>query len=121
MKALVFLVTGFFVAAVAVVGAVDLVELPRRTPTETSANAPRRISSSELGRHGSASDCWIAVGDGVYDVTRYIDEHPAPTRTIVDACGTDATVSFETKNRGRSHSSAARKLLETMRVGDYAR
>lgn len=120
MKAFVFVATGLFLAAVAGVGGLGLLDQAGSTPTEPTSDEPRRISSAELGRHASPSDCWIAVRGGAYDVTRYIEEHPAPTRTITDACGTDATVPFETKNRRRSHSPEAWELLESMRVGEYA-
>jgi cytochrome b involved in lipid metabolism len=119
MKPFVLLLTGLFLAGVGAVGALGIVERAG-TRLQEQEEQPRRISSAELGRHVHATNCWIAVRGGVYDVTRYIDQHPAPPHTITATCGTDATVAFETKNRNGSHSPGAWHLLETMRVGDYA-
>lgn len=123
MKPLIFLITGLVLTAVTTVGLMGVAhpDLGKPPPPRPAEDGGRRISPLELSHHASAKDCWIAVGDRVYDVTAYIDAHPAPPSMIVDTCGTDATVAFETKNRGRAHSPQARKLLETMRVGDYAR
>lgn len=119
MKALIVVVTGVFAAALGAVGALGLAERPDRTAPRAQTAELRRISRAELGRHASAADCWIAVRGAVYDVTRYIDQHPAPVRTITDRCGTDATVAFETKNRGAPHSPRAWEALETMHLGEY--
>ena len=125
MKLFVILVTGLFLTAVVALGALGWrrggrpAAAPIAGETAGTVEAPRRISRAELGAHGSPADCWIAVDGEVYDVTRYIDEHPAPKSTIADTCGSDATVAFATKNQGRPHSAAARALLKTMKVGDY--
>lgn len=111
MKAFIILVTVLFFAAAGFVGLSGL--------ACGGDGARRSISPVELSRHASPSDCWIAIGQGVYDVTGYIDEHPAGASTITNTCGTDATIAFETKNVGRAHSGAARAKLEKLRVGDY--
>lgn len=123
MKPLVFVATAIFVAAVAFIAALGSLEVPRSGERDKGIEISRalaKVSAAELARHNSRADCWIAVHGEVYDVTRYIDEHPAPTATIVNVCGTDATVSFDTKERGRPHSQHAWELLRTMRVGSYS-
>jgi cytochrome b involved in lipid metabolism len=34
--------------------------------------APQRIPLSELEKHATEDDCWIAIQGKVYDITRYI-------------------------------------------------
>lgn len=120
MRSFVLLMTCLFLVGAGTVGVLGIVERPPTRPHAPLAEQPRRISSPELGRHASRADCWIAVRGGVYDVTRYIEQHPAPPQTITETCGTDATVAFETKQRNSMHSPRAWKSLEAMRVGDYA-
>jgi cytochrome b involved in lipid metabolism len=122
MKQLVFVATGLFLAFVLVVGAAThLVSRDEDKARRTESTEKRaRVSKADLARHASSSDCWLAIRGKVYDVTRYIDEHPAPRATILRTCGTDATDAFATKGGlGRPHSTQAETLLRAMVVGEY--
>lgn len=90
----------------------------RPAPPE-EVDAP--LTPADVALHDTRADCWIIVRGRVYDVTYYIDEHPAPPETIVDTCGTDATFEFETKGKGRPHSPLAWDLLERFYVDELAR
>lgn len=79
---------------------------------------PLKYSLDAVAAHQTSEDCWIIVRGQVYDVTNYIDQHPAARRTITDYCGKESSVAFETKERGREHSEGAWKLLENYRVGE---
>lgn len=37
--------------------------------------------------HCTAKDAWVAIGDGVYDVTKWAPHHPGGERNIVDISG----------------------------------
>lgn len=37
--------------------------------------------------HCTAEDAWVAIGDGVYDVTKWAPHHPGGERNIVDISG----------------------------------
>lgn len=86
-----------------------------RAPSELRTSTP--FSAEEIAWHDRPEDCWLVVRGNVYDVTSYIPSHPAPRRTITDYCGTDSTQAFETKERGRSHSTDAWQLLESYLIG----
>ncbi|MCR4294595.1 MAG: cytochrome b5 domain-containing protein [Elusimicrobia bacterium] len=101
-----------FIAFLASVATIAL--LARLVPAPDSGAA---VSVSELARHASAEDCWLAIEGGVYDVTAYVPAHPAPPRALLDWCGREATAAFGDKGGGRPHSPEARELLETLRVG----
>jgi cytochrome b involved in lipid metabolism len=82
--------------------------------------AEAAFTAEEVAAHADAASCWLIIRGRIYDVTRYIDVHPANPRTILDYCGKEATRSFETKDRGRPHSAEAERLLEGYRIGTLA-
>ncbi|EWM20573.1 nitrate reductase [Nannochloropsis gaditana] len=70
------------------------------------------ISSTELARHKSRTDCWIAIKGLVYNVTPYLKEHPGGVGAIVMNGGKDATEDFEA-----IHSRTAWRMLDKYLVG----
>jgi cytochrome b involved in lipid metabolism len=78
------------------------------------------LSSAEIAKHSSISDCWLIISNKVYDVTNYFRLHPGGASTITPFCGKDGTVAFETKDLGsaRDHSSYAYNLLQDYYLGD---
>jgi len=55
----------------------------------------RKISAEELAKHNTDSDCWVAVGDKVYDLTDFLNEHPAGPDSILELAGKDGTEAFD--------------------------
>ena len=49
----------------------------------------------EVQKHKTADDLWVVLGDTVYDLTDFKNEHPGGAGYIVDEAGTDATAAFE--------------------------
>ncbi|KAK3676552.1 hypothetical protein LTR78_003828 [Recurvomyces mirabilis] len=49
------------------------------------------ISTKEIAKHKSTSDCWIVVDDQVWDVTDFAPEHPGGSSLITRYGGRDAT------------------------------
>ncbi len=68
---------------------------------------------AQVQEHASQSDCWLIIGDSVYDVTSYGPEHPGG-EDIYKGCGKDATKMF---NGEREHQEMAKTLLETFKIG----
>lgn len=48
------------------------------------------ISLSELQKHNTESDCWVAYDGTVYDVTSYLPMHPGGSSAIGINCGTSS-------------------------------
>jgi hypothetical protein len=66
----------------------------------TSAVAKRNSISDtfkieEIAQHNTGSDCWIIVGDEVYDVTKWLAHHPGGKRSIMMYAGKDSTEQFD--------------------------
>jgi cytochrome b involved in lipid metabolism len=68
----------------------------------------------EVAAHDSASDCWMAIDGGVYDLTDYLPDHPTRIRRH---CGTEASEGMHTKGIGRPHSAFAWEQLSRYRIG----
>lgn len=67
----------------------------------------------EVSKHKDRSNCWIVIDGNVYDVGRFLDEHPGGEEVILELAGMDATEGFDQIG----HSDDARDLLKTMIVG----
>jgi len=52
----------------------------------------------------------------VYDITKYLQDHPGGAAVLLEVAGKDATEEFEEIG----HSDEARELLEPLFVGDLA-
>jgi hypothetical protein len=61
----------------------------------TSADNGRKISPEELAQHATAKDCWLLIDGIVYDVTKYLDNHPGGSAVMVEHAGQDCTSNFE--------------------------
>ena len=54
----------------------------------------KTYSAADVARHNKADDCWIVVDGVVYDVTKFLNEHPGGKKVIVGVAGQDATKKF---------------------------
>lgn len=88
-------------------------EPPKQAPPAND----RLIAISELARHGSPTDCWMAINGKVYDVTAYLPDHPSVPELIVPWCGKESTHAYATKGKARSHTDYADRLLEDYWIG----
>ena len=67
----------------------------------------------EVRKHSSANDCWIVSGEWVYNVTRFLGEHPGGIKSILrrSRSNKDCTEDFH------FHSRDAQKTWNKMRYG----
>lgn len=61
----------------------------------TVLEQPPVISREELATHTSAEDCWLAIHGAVYDVSRYLTQHPGGAQVMLKLAGKDATAQFD--------------------------
>ncbi|MCB1967270.1 cytochrome b5-like heme/steroid binding domain-containing protein [Accumulibacter sp.] len=85
-------------------------EVALRPPTD-----PRK-SLAAVARHDTAEDCWMAINGEVYDLSRYLPDHPSKPEVIVAWCGREATQAYLTKAKGRAHSARADRMLAEYRI-----
>ncbi|KAJ5220566.1 hypothetical protein N7468_009770 [Penicillium chermesinum] len=73
----------------------------------------QEITTEELGAHKSRSDLWVAIHGKVYDVTKYLKDHPGGVDVLLDVAGQDATAAYEDVG----HSEDADEILESFLIG----
>ncbi|CAB3398306.1 unnamed protein product [Caenorhabditis bovis] len=71
------------------------------------------FTRAEVSEHCTEDDCWIIVGNHVYDITKFLDLHPAGPEILLEFAGGDATESFESVG----HSVCARMALNKFKIG----
>ena len=52
------------------------------------------ISMEEVKKHNTKKSLWIVINGNVYDVTKFLEEHPGGTKPLLVFAGKDATESF---------------------------
>ncbi|KAE9421591.1 hypothetical protein Angca_004750 [Angiostrongylus cantonensis] len=73
-----------------------------------------QFTRSQVMEHNNNASTWIVIGNKVYDVTKFLDEHPGGCEVLLEQAGQDATEAFEDVG----HSTDARKMREEYCIGD---
>ena len=73
------------------------------------------FTRAEVAKHNNIDDLWIIVGDGVYNVTSFVFEHPGGESAFLDHAGKDGTKAFRVVYNHEYPENTA--MLATMRVG----
>ncbi|XP_068003674.1 cytochrome b5 [Melanerpes formicivorus] len=68
----------------------------------------------EVQKHNNSQSTWFIVHNRIYDVTKFLDEHPGGEEVLREQAGGDATENFEDVG----HSKDARALSETFIIGE---
>lgn len=76
----------------------------------------RKISSQEVAQHATEKDCWLIVHNKVYDVSRYLNDHPGGVEIVTDLAGQDATVDYDDVG----HTQEANEILEKFLIGELS-
>lgn len=70
-------------------------------------------SVEDVAKHNTVDDIWVVYNGLVYDVSRFIDEHPGGEEVLADVAGTDATADFD----DIGHSDDAHEILRGLLIG----
>lgn len=93
-------------------------------PAEVEAPLPvadsKAYALSEVARHNSSDDCWMAINGEVYDLSSYLPDHPSPPEVILAWCGREASEAYRSKMKERAHSARADRLLAEYRIAALA-
>ena len=64
------------------------------------------ITLAEVAEHKDRGSCWVVIHNKVYDVTKFLDEHPGGEEVILDVGGRFGSEPFEDVG----HSEDARQV-----------
>ncbi|CAG5121714.1 unnamed protein product [Candidula unifasciata] len=78
------------------------------------AGEPKVFRLSEVKSKNNAKEAWIVIHNKVYDVAKFLEEHPGGEEVLLEQAGGDATEAFEDVG----HSSDARELMKDYFIGD---
>jgi len=79
----------------------------------TSEGEVKKFSLKEVSEHNSNKSTWLVIHDDIFDVTKFLDEHPGGEEVLLEQAGKDATENFEDVG----HSTDARELMKEYKVG----
>mmetsp|Transcript_16589 Transcript_16589/g.15934 ORF Transcript_16589/g.15934 Transcript_16589/m.15934 type:complete len:149 (+) Transcript_16589:135-581(+) len=77
------------------------------------------IKEIDVGKHDTEEDCWLVIGNDnnggamVYDVTKYLSDHPGGPEIMLEFAGKDADDMYE----DIGHSNEARKTMKKYLIG----
>ncbi|EFO17101.1 cytochrome b5 [Loa loa] len=65
----------------------------------------KQYTIAEVAAHNDASSTWLIIDNNVYDVTKFLEEHPGGDEVLLEQAGQNATESF--KDVGHSRDAVA--------------
>lgn len=68
----------------------------------------------EVAKRNTSKEIWLVIHGRIYDITRFLNEHPGGEEVLLEQAGADASESFEDVG----HSSDAREMLKQYYIGD---
>ncbi|KAK7498945.1 hypothetical protein BaRGS_00009754 [Batillaria attramentaria] len=83
------------------------------TNIHDTENVPPTFTRRDVMKHCDSDSCWIIVEDKVYDVTRFLRQHPGGDDIILEYAGHDASAAFWDKG----HSNDAHRMLREYYIG----
>jgi flavocytochrome c len=77
----------------------------------------RSVSYSELQKHNTPEDCWVAINNIVYDLTEFVSEHPSGPESIYELAGKDGTKAFSVVHNERMLEDFIDEQIGTLEPG----
>jgi len=74
----------------------------------------KKFSTKEVEGHKDKNSTWLIIHDKVYDVTKFLEEHPGGEEVLLEMGGKDATENFEDVG----HSTDARTMMADYLIGE---
>ncbi|ORY63879.1 nitrate reductase [Pseudomassariella vexata] len=73
----------------------------------------KEFTPKEVAAHREVNDAWMVIHGAVYDITKYVDDHPGGADILIETAGIDASEPFD--NAG--HSDDAFEIMAEYRIG----
>ena len=73
-----------------------------------------KYTLDQVSDHTDRKNMWMVIHGKVYDITKFLEDHPGGEEVLIELAGQDATEAFEEIG----HSDDARELLDKFYVGE---
>ena len=87
---------------------------PVVTPTPTPTPTVAGFTMTQVRANNTARSCWTVIDGVVYDLTKWISNHPGGSGAILFLCGTDGTNAFSAQHQNQARPAIR---LDTYRLG----
>lgn len=87
---------------------------PNTTTQSTPEPTPTMDIFSQVALHNTRNDCWFSYKGHVYNITAYFGSHPGGDQNLLNYCGQNVDVAFDTKGKspGSPHSAQAVSIFQ---------
>ncbi|XP_023230450.1 cytochrome b5-like [Centruroides sculpturatus] len=68
----------------------------------------------EIAKHNDKNSTWLLIHNKVFEVTKFLEEHPGGEEVLLEQAGKNATEAFEDVG----HSTDARELMKQYMIGE---
>ena len=66
-----------------------------RDQLKSNTTSNKDFTREDVAKHNTSNDCWVIIRDSVYDVSKFLEDHPGGADSILLYAGGDATEQFE--------------------------
>ena len=87
---------------------------PTRVVTPTPTPTVTGYTMAQVRANNTARSCWTVIDEVVYDLTKWISNHPGGSSAILFLCGTDGTNAFSAQHQNQARPAIR---LDTYRLG----
>ncbi|XP_058129033.1 cytochrome b5-like isoform X3 [Anopheles coustani] len=74
----------------------------------------KQYSIADVASHNKPNDLWMIIHDKVYDVTKFLQEHPGGEEVLIEVAGKEASSEFDDVG----HSTDAKESMKQYLVGE---
>lgn len=85
--------------------------------TNSTSTSSETITAAQIAQHKDATSCWTSINGNVYDLTKWIPQHPGGPQAILQLCGTDGSAKFNKQHGGMARQAA---VLAGFKIGVLA-
>ena len=80
-------------------------------PAEVKIDPTTPYTPEEVATHNNEGDCWSSINGNVYNLTRWINEHPGGPSPILQLCGHDGSTMFNMQHGMMEYPNQVIKLF----------
>jgi hypothetical protein len=75
---------------------------PTPTPTPKPTPTVAGFTMTQVRANNTSRSCWTVIDGVVYDLTKWISNHPGGSGAILFLCGTDGTNAFKAQHENQA-------------------